>query len=123
MAADKVETGLHYFPEKLEKELDQVWKSALTIFVAPAGSGKTTAALHAAQKQADAVVLWLTVVSDSVEYFWHGICNAFCKIDRESAEGMRSLGFPQDSVMLREFVRLFHQITGVDKQVLLVIDD
>ena len=71
----------------------------VTSIVAPIGYGKTRAinwwADHCRKKKSDALILWRTIVTDSLTDFWRGFCRNLREWPELEKE-MSALGFPAD---------------------------
>lgn len=101
--------------------MDKIEDYPLTLVTAPIGYGKTTA-VHECLKHREAIVLWQTLVDDSVNGFWKGFVRLLAKIDTQSAGLLGKLGVSDDSVFLTEAMELLESIVFLQKTIL-VIDD
>ena len=82
-----------------------IFDHPLTIVEAPMGYGKTTA-IREFLSNSPSPVLWQTVYDAEPTSFWQEFCRLFKGIDGSSAQNLQDLGFPQDSVLLQEAVRI-----------------
>lgn len=80
MPKQKWNLNTTYISERLRRQLRPVSRCALTTVIAPAGYGKTTAVswyLHRAEQDDDALIMRISINSDSLPVFWKSVQNAF----------------------------------------------
>ena len=97
MQKRKVNLNTLYFSDRLQAELRDISRHALTLVVAPMGYGKTTAVnwyLGECAQQPGTRVLRISVYSDSLPIFWQSVQYAF---DRAGIDVLRGYGCPQDA--------------------------
>lgn len=110
-----------YFPDRITEAMNGILDYPLTIVEAPMGYGKTTAVMEHLIT-ADAHMLWQRVYDSSVTGFWNGLCRLFSEFDVDRSRNLEQLRFPDDSVSMREALRLIEYIE-IPKKTVLVIDD
>lgn len=110
-----------YFSDKLKESLKNIFNYSLTILEAPMGYGKTTA-VRAQVNNSDINLLWETIYDSSPSIFWSRLCELFSQLDTYSSQRLVQLGFPNDSVLMREALKIIENINFPDKTVF-VIDD
>lgn len=93
----------------------------LTLVEAPMGYGKTTTVKGYLNKS-DAHILWQVVHNNSLSSFWKGFSRLFAKLNEECSQSLLQLGFPVDSALMQEALRIIGEIKIADKTAL-VIDD
>jgi len=110
-----------YFSSRMIENMKGIFDHPLTFVDAPMGYGKTTAIREFLDNN-DTLVLWQTVFDTSLDSFWNGFGRLFVTIDEGASQNLLELGFPYDSVLLQEAVRIIADITFSDST-FLVIDD
>ncbi|WKY49000.1 LuxR C-terminal-related transcriptional regulator [Eubacteriaceae bacterium ES3] len=110
-----------HFTTKLLNKLSPIREYPLTIVEAPMGYGKTTAIRHF-HKATDDQVLWLKIYDDSIDSFWDSFARLLGELKEEIYYELSSLGFPDDSVSMREVLRLLNNLKFSTKY-FLVLDD
>ena len=110
-----------YFARRINEAMNKIFDHSLTIVEAPMGYGKSTA-VRENLNQADAVILWQRIHDSTTTSFWSGFCRLFGELDKQHAQSLLRLGFPNDSVSLQEALKLIEDIEIPEKTVL-VIDD
>jgi len=110
-----------YFSSRINEAMKGFFERPLTFVDAPMGYGKTTAVREFLNKSDD-LVLWQTVFDTSTDSFWQDFSRLFAAIDEDSSQSLLELGFPHDSVLLKEAVRVVADVTFPDRT-FLVIDD
>ena len=79
--------------------LAHISEYSVTSIVAPIGYGKTRAISwwvdYCQKKKSDALILWRTIVTDSLADFWRGFCRNLREWPELEKE-MSVLGFPAD---------------------------
>lgn len=110
-----------YFPKRITEAMDGIFDHPLTVVEAPIGYGKTTA-VREYLNQTDVLVLWQIVYDNSVAGFWKGFSRLIAKKDEISARNLLDLGFPNDSVLMQEALRIIEEIE-FPSQTVLVVDD
>ena len=95
-----------YFSPRITAALNGILDYPLTVVEAPMGYGKTTA-VREFLSNSPTPVLWQTVY-DATRRLAFGRNFAACSsgIDDNSAQSLLELGFPHDSVLLQEAVRI-----------------
>lgn len=101
--------------------MDAILDYPLTIVEAPMGYGKTTAVKESLGKAA-VNVLWQRIYNGDTDSFWNGFTRLFQELDKDCYESLIRLGFPGNSVSMREALNLLERIALPYKTVL-VIDD
>ncbi len=110
-----------YFSERITTALRGIFDHALTVVEAPMGYGKTTAIKVYLNKNATCV-LWQPIYSNSLSSFWKAFSSLFARFDEDSAQSLLSLGFPTDSTLMEEALRII-RATELPVRTALVIDD
>ena len=110
-----------YFPDRITAAMGRIFDYPLTIVEAPMGYGKTTAVKEYLNRS-DAYVLWQMVYDNSLSSFWKGLCRCFVKLNEDCSQSLVQLGFPGDSALRREALKIIEAIELPAKTVL-VIDD
>lgn len=110
-----------YLRKPIHQAMSKIWDYPLMIIEAPMGYGKTTA-VREYLKDGKAIVLWETVVDDSVSGFWNGFSRLFEKIDPHCAASLREQGVPNNSIFREEALELITKVVFPDRTVV-VIDD
>jgi LuxR family maltose regulon positive regulatory protein len=110
-----------YFPERITEILNQISEYLLTIIEAPMGYGKTTA-IREWLNNTEINYLWQRVYDDSIVNFWQGFVKLLCDLGGESVSSLIRYQFPDDTISIREIIRIIEKIELPNK-VILVIDD
>ena len=114
-------TDAIYFTKKLGNRLKNIPDYGLTVLEAPMGYGKTTAMRSFAQKT-NMKVLWHSVYTGGVSYFWDGFYKAVAPLSGELAVKLQRIGPPTDAVLVQKAVELICCVQIAQKTAL-VIDD
>lgn len=95
----------------------------LTVVHAPAGYGKTTAALQFAKNaKAQVVYMCLNELDQNPQYFWEHLSALYARIFPLLGARMTQLGFPGSSGLFMQIIDLFQEYFTKEQHVL-VIDD
>lgn len=95
----------------------------LTVVHAPAGYGKTTAALQFAKGvNGQLVYMALNELDKNPQYFWEHLCTLYIQISSQAGAKMAQLGFPSTNGLFSQFVDLLKEISHKEKHIL-IIDD
>lgn len=108
-----------YFPDRITEAMGRIFDYRLTIVEAPMGYGKTTVVKECLNCSD---VLWQMVYDNSLSNFWKGLCRCFAKLNEDCSQSLLQLGFPDDSVLRREAVKIIEAIE-LPVKTILVIDD
>ncbi|MDA8233700.1 MAG: LuxR C-terminal-related transcriptional regulator [Clostridia bacterium] len=95
----------------------------LTIVHAPAGYGKTTAALQFAKGvKGQIVYMVLNELDKNLQYFWEHLSTLYTQISSQTGAKMAQMGFPSTSGLFLQFADLFKEVSLNEKHIL-IIDD
>lgn len=121
MRGKQYNTKSLYFPDRIPKAMAGIFDYPLTVVEAPMGYGKTTAVREYLNKTG-ARVLWQMVYDNSPGGFWKGFSRLFANMNEDCSQSLTQLGFPGDSVLMREALRIIGEIE-FPAETVLVIDD
>ena len=110
-----------YFSERVTTAMNEIFNYPLTIVEAPMGYGKTIA-VREHINFAGANILSQKVYNSSISGFWRHFCFLLDKIDSKCANSLIRLGFPNDSELMQEALRLIEEIQLPEKTVLFIDD-
>ncbi len=113
-----------YTSPRLLTKLNEIPKYPITTVVAPMGYGKTTTVTDFLSKREKvSFVLRYTVISDSLNDFWNGLCNTMRPYGELSSK-MKSIGFPETMPLRRLFSEMIiDELLRTRAEVYLIIDD
>ena len=118
---EKIKVRTLYTRDKVNSGLDAAWEYPLTVVEAPMGYGKTTA-VKEYLRQKKVKTLWLTLLYDSENSFWHDFCRLFRQCAPEVALRLNELGAPGNSVFWQEALRCLEE-HDFKEQTVIVLDD
>ena len=89
-----------YMTEKLKEQLLTIKSYPMTVIVAPAGYGKSTAITwwdaYRRRYLPDSSLYRLSILSDDLDAAWRSLCRALEKDAPELADKLRKIGFPKN---------------------------
>lgn len=91
----------YYFPEKLRKELREVFDYPLTLIQASSGYGKTTAVADCLIKEwgGGFCCHWYVCLGEPAKTAWKGICGLFQSMDNRAACYLQGLILPEPDLL------------------------
>jgi|AGTN01.3.fsa_nt_gi ATP-dependent transcriptional regulator len=109
--------------DRIDRELENIFRYPLSVVEAPVGYGKTTAVRDFLSRK-KCRLLWISLSSadSSPEYFWEKFSGAVSEADPECGERLFKLGFPIDAPRTADVLKTFSYVK-TDKQTVLAIDD
>lgn len=109
---------------RLTARLDQSIQYRLTLIVAPAGYGKTTL-LGAWCRQRTTPVAWLALdqADNDPVRFWRYVLAACATLDPSARQPVGIAGGEEPAPILATLTRLLNDFTGVEDDVILLLDD
>ena len=123
MPKQKWNLNITYISERLRRQLRPISRCALTTVIAPAGYGKTTAVnwyLHRAEQDGDALVIRISIYSDSLPVFWKSAQNAFKFAGYDFLDGCECPCDPAGAGLLID--DMCHRLRG-GRNIFIYIDD
>ena len=123
MPKQKWNLNITYISERLRRQLRPISRCALTTVIAPAGYGKTTAVnwyLHRAEQDGDALVIRISIYSDSLPVFWKSAQNAFKFAGYDFLDGCECHCDPAGAGLLID--DMCHRLRG-GRNIFIYIDD
>ncbi len=112
-----------YIPDRLMSMFDIIFQHALTVVIAPSGSGKTVTVQEYLKRSTTTCInkYWYTAFGESLNKVWKRLCSVFAKIDNKTSDSLRALGSPVRE-NLSEIAELMQEIC-CDSPTVLVIDN
>jgi len=110
-----------YLRGPIRQTINRIWEYPLTIVEAPLGYGKTTAVRECLNKT-DTNILWQMVYDNSPNSFWKNFSRLFANLNENCSQSLMQLGFPKDSVLMQEVLKIIEEIE-LSAQTVLIIDD
>ncbi|MDR1514766.1 MAG: LuxR C-terminal-related transcriptional regulator [Synergistaceae bacterium] len=109
---------------RITRLLERAVQKTLVIVLAGPGYGKTCEVTSFVQKSR-ARVLWMQVnpLDNVVGHFWDDFVDSVGAAFPNTAEKLRSLGFPQNSQSFDSFLRIYTKEVYSGTQILFVVDD
>ena len=117
-----------YMTEKLKQQLLTIKNYAITLLVAPAGFGKSTAITwwdeYRKRYLPESTLYRLNILSDDLEEAWQSMGRLLEKNTPELAEKLCKIGFPKNEQTMQLLPQLWEQGEGKPQQdVYIVVDD
>lgn len=109
------------FTEQLQGDMNRIAAYPVTVFDAPMGYGKTTAARAFLLKEAHRS-LWLTVTSEHNDDFWFSLSVTLGKINQSFQDRLLSIGFPDSVMSLYGMLEVLEEVVN-DGPLVIVVDD
>ena len=95
----------------------------LTVVYAPAGYGKTTAALQFAKSvKAQVVYMSLNELDKNPQHFWNHLSTLYAQMSSNAGVTMAQLGFPFSSGLFLQFSEILRELSIKEKHIF-IIDD
>ena len=126
---------MHYYPrlnstymtEKLKEQLSKISQYPMTLLVAPAGYGKSTAITwwdeYRRHYFPDSVSYRINVLSDDLEETWNDFCRMFKKEAPDFAKKMMKIGFPKNGRDMHLLSQIWEGTEEWTEEIYIVIDD
>lgn len=116
-----------YMTEKLKKQLMEIKNYPITLIVAPAGYGKSTAVTWWDEYRRhyihNSVSYYLNVLSDDLDAAWEDLCSLLKKDAPLLAEKLVKIGFPRNDRTMHLLSQLWESDEESGEEVYMIIDD
>ncbi|MEA5016093.1 MAG: LuxR family transcriptional regulator [Candidatus Limiplasma sp.] len=109
--------------ERINRALECILESPLTVVEAPMGFGKTTA-VRAFLAGTDCRVLWISLLpgEDAPSFFWNRFAAQIGKLNKRTGDGLKRLGFPADAPQAAKILDMLKALDFA-RHTVLAIDD
>ena len=117
-----------YMTEKLKEQLLTIKSYPMTVIVAPAGYGKSTAITwwdeYRRRYLPGSSLYRLNILSDDLDAAWKSLCRLLERDAPELSVKLREIGFPKNEQTMQLLTQLWEQIEeNAEKEVYIVVDD
>jgi LuxR family maltose regulon positive regulatory protein len=108
---------------RIDKIMERIFQYPLTIIEAPMGYGKTTAVKEFLLSRS-CPVMWVAFLGpeDTASCLWEALTKEISKLDRDTGDRLKSLGFPADAPQTANILAVLNDMS-FEKKTTLVIDD
>lgn len=102
-------TNRFFFSDRIMEKLQSIFDNGITVVEAPTGFGKTSSVRNIL-KNADEVVVWITIENEDKNIFFSELCNQIGNIDADVAAGLKNIGCPEDDEAVKKIVKIISEI-------------
>lgn len=108
---------------RVEKELEKIFDTGLTIITAQSGYGKTTAVVEFLRRKnmVDTVYVSVMFGDDEEEWIWKKISSAVKAVNKTLGNEMDSCGFPKNNFDIDNLIEALYR--NIKKETVIVFDD